>query len=309
MTDEHKVSVEFQENKQSIDNAADSLSPEKLSQRLNSIINRVVSTEDGLKLVRFLIDNKVPVFFSLDTSIAAHRTSLEIRDGRLMPAAGTQHIVMNPLCDDNLLIAAFLHEARHTEQCLSGLALPDTAVPPLHLAIFTRMLEADAQSSAVVQAFKMKLAGDSSVFDAGLTIGYTEMFRTAEREYAKDPAALDDGRLRRAIFDAWFSDEDGNRHGYDEKVFHQIWPFFCAQAAHGGFVRQSLTIETLQKLGTVGGETINYLALPNALSLGGPLYTEGFAPLNMIKLLELTSDWNKQDTAPKQKPATPNMGR
>lgn len=308
MTDECAVSADFQENKKTIDAPGNDMSPQTLDQRRNNIINRVASTEEGLKLVKLLIDNKIPVFFSLDTSIAAHRTSLELRDGCLMPAADTQHIVMNPFCDDNVLIAAFLHEARHAEQCLSGMALPGTAVPPVHLAIFTRMLEADAQSSAVLQAFKMKLAGDSSVFDAGMTIGYTEMFRTAEWEYAKDPSSLNDGRLHRAIFDAWFSDIDGNRHGYDEKVFNQIWPFFCMQAAHGGFARQSLTVEALQKLGTVGGEAVNYLALPGSASLGDAQYTDGFSPLNMLKLLELMAGWNKQDTAPKQKPATPSMG-
>lgn len=307
MMSEHDINKELQENKQSINDTADTPSPENLNKRLNSIINRIVSTEEGLSLVKFLIDKKVPVLFALDTSIAAHRTALELKDGRLMPAPNTQHIVINPLREDDLLIAALLHEARHAQQCLSGLALPDTAVPPLHLAIFTRMLEADAQSSAVLQAFKMKLAGDSSVFDAGKTIGYAEMFSTAEREYAKDPTALDDGRLHRAIFDAWFSDVDGNKHGYDEKVFNQIWPFFCAHADHGGFARQSLTVETIQRLGTVGGETTNYLALPGSVSLGTAAYTEGFAPLNMLKLLELTEHWNKQPATPQTKPPSMNM--
>ncbi|MCE9507713.1 MAG: hypothetical protein K8R48_05270 [Alphaproteobacteria bacterium] len=301
----------FQDNKISVLNKPVEPDASLLQQRLKSIIDKIIATPDGENLVSFLLEHNIPVAFSKATQYAAHRTNLALKEGKLMPVPGTQFILINPDQDDALLISAFLHEARHAQQCLSGMAMPDKRVSPQHLAVFTRMLEADAQATAVLKAFKMKLDGDDSLFAAGKTIGYQEMYRVAEEQYLKDPTSLDNGRLKRMIFDAWFSEADGTKHGYDGLVIGTVWPFYNGLLdcyPDNSFSKSPLTVKDLEKLGTVGGESMNYLTLPGFRSLGDPYYIEGFSPLHHLQLLTLTEAWQKtplptQDNLSKKAPA------
>jgi hypothetical protein len=86
-----------------------------------------------------------------------------------------------------------------------------------------------------------------------------------------------------------------------------VWPFYNGLLEcypDNSFSKAPLTIADLEKLGAVGGESINYLTLPGFRSLGDPYYIEGFAPLHHLQLLTLTEAWQKTPQ-PEQKLAVP----
>ncbi len=283
----------LQENKASITDMMAPLSPAALHRRMQGILAQVITTPGGQELIDFLMANKILFNFSPDVARAAFHCRVGIENGKTVTKA-PWCILLNPAHGDLELVAAILHEARHAQQAVAGMMTPQDLLSAAEYAWHVRLIEADAQSEAVLKGLKKKLAGDSSLFDALKASGYAEMFRTAEEGYREDPASLDNGRLRRMVFDAWFTPT--SKQIYDISVATQELPNLFGRLTitpGHGMKRAPLRVEDIQKLGAVGGESVNYLTRPGFRSLDDDYYKGGFAP-EIAQALKMSDDWQKQ---------------
>ncbi len=292
--------------KQEVEEACDAGAPkpDTSPERMDRIIHKLLASAEGVALATFLLENKIPILFMPDNEGTRFYSDITIQKGAVNVIPGSAKMLLDPAEGDDKLIALIFHEGRHAKQYMAGLALPGKVLSPQHVAIYTRMLEADAESAAVIAAFRLKLAGDDSVWKAAYCDGYEPMFDAAEAFYKKDPAALDNGDLRRAAFDAWFTPE--LRHTYDMRSLTRKFPWLIETLATNpgnGFVREGLTIGDLDKLGTLDGTNVNYLQLPGKKSLADPAYTENFSPAASKALETMTAAWLRNAPAPVQKTA------
>lgn len=308
----------FEQTVQDIKNNGQSIcsssaeSPDMSSDRMQEIINKVLAAPGGIKLVSFLLENKVAPIFTKDNGIdfAQFRTNVALKDGKTSIIPGASYIAINPLASDDEIIGMIFHEGRHAQQYNAGIGLPDKIISPQHMAIHKRFLEADAQAEAVIQLLKMKLKGQPTFFYAARKDGYENMFDVALAGYEKDPTSLDDGRLKRMAFDAWFT--PGLKNAYDQSSLQTTYPQFIKQLGNSpehGFAKTPITVEDLEKFGAVSEEKFNYLKLPGFKPLSDPYYTEGFSSSNHTLLLAMTKTWVEsfQTSAP-AKTATPKPG-
>jgi hypothetical protein len=299
-----KTVKDFQENEKSIVTTAEIQKPADSQPRLQGILDKIRATPEGQDLLLFLEKNNIQFkFLDDEDNIATYKTRTMFQAGKWMPAPGTQFLQLNPEKDDSLLAGAILHEARHAQQAFDGVILPLKQISSFDLIWFVRIKEADAQASATLNAFKAKLSGNSSMFDGFKDTYFKGMCEAAENQYAQDPTSLDDGRLKRTLFDAWFCNEA--KYIYNEFGIYRDFNGFNAQVEFFGksnFSKTPLMVADIEKFGMVGGETVNYLKLPGFRSLNDGYYTDGFTPQQRQQLQVMTQEWGKTPL-PEQKPA------
>lgn len=285
-----------------------SAAEKKQKKRLDGILDKVRKVPEGEKLLRFLEEKEVKILFSRDTEFASYSTGSSYSNGKCMPIPQRQFILYNPDQDDDWMVSAFFHEARHLQQVFSQVIRPAKQVSPFDLAWHIRMIEADAEAESIMIALKNKLDGNPLLLDKTRSTGYEHMCLIAEVEYAQNPASFHDGTLKRMVFDAWFRETGFDlKQYYAEKVISEDWPcgIYATNMAGYGFTKSPLTCEDIQKIGAAGGESINYLTLPGFRPLDEPYYKEGFSDRHRKQLQELTGEWEKmflpgQDSAPKK---------
>lgn len=258
-----------------------SMSPAE-QKRLSDIFNRMARHPEGAALIRFFQDEKIGVIFSADTNGGGAVYSAEYipANGQWTATPGTKMIEINPHTDDNRIISSLFHEGQHAKQDLAGVFYPDKLLSAHDFVWYTRMTEADAQANAVINLLKMKLQGDALPFDQEKNGVYSSMFTAAENGYSKDPTSLDDGSLKRDIFDAWFICP-GLKSTYNRAVTLQNLPWIGWMLEYypdHGLTKADLTTAEIEKIGTASQEKINYLTLPGAKPLDDPYYKDGFEP-------------------------------
>lgn len=273
---------------------------------LNKIKN--MPGDAGADVVSFLKAIKVKFTATDQIKLGRYQTGLILEDDVWRPIPGTQKILLNTkrYSNPDCLIMPVLHEARHLRQTFNGLTDPNGFVSPAHLLRYTYFLEADAQSDAVIRMLKARLQGDSSAFEATYGIGYDEMLDAAKKGYEADPASLNDGRLRRMIFDAWFL--SNLKTHYTQNLIQKGWEHFRKTCSERNMPRAKLAISELEKIGTTGNEGVNYLTLPGFRPLNDPYYLGNISDAEKESLKELTRAWKEMPSplplAGANKPAT-----
>jgi len=262
--------------------------------RLRKIFRQiaVMPGGQGRDVAGFLSRIGVSFSFSDAVNFGRYQTRIFYKDGVWQPVPDTQEIIFNPDEKNTALAAALLHEARHLRQVFNHVSEPPAFAPPADFILYSYCLEADAQADAVLRAFRAKLAGDDALFRAWAGTGYDVMIETAEREHRHDPSALDDGRLRRMVFDAWFLCP-GKAVYYANQVLEN-WER-CHNIFRGKDApKRRLALSEIEKIGTTGGEIKNYLTIPGFRSLRASDYMAGLSPAQKKKLTALTADWEGQ---------------
>lgn len=267
-------------------------------ERLLRILKKIDGTPEGRELLDFLELYNIPVVFSHDTKSACSSSCIKIEGGAYLPIPGTQWILLNPEREDNILARALFHEARHARQSNAGLFMPGKQISPFDFVWYVRMKEADAEADNVLNLLRMKVVGDGALFDLGLEkkYRYAELYHVAEKTYAEDPASLDDGRLKRAVFDAWFA-VDALKEGYDREAIDRQWEsvrkIFDFYPDHK-LPKMPLVAADIEKLGSLAGESVNYLKLPGHRPLEDVYYKESFTPTHLEQLKTLEREWEKK---------------
>lgn len=241
------------------------------NQKLQQIFNLCAQHVDGAALISFLQKKSIPVDFSEQTPYAATSMYFSIYETKIRVNTDKLSIALNKSRPVVALAESLLHEARHVQQAFNGAAIPAMRVSPDDLAWFTRITEADAEATAALIAFKMKVAGFPEIFDsAKKEFPHTlKIYETAEIEYAKNPRGLDTPDFKRKLFDAWFL--SGEKQRYDTQ---SIQRFSDIDAFCNKMPKQSLTRTDVEKIGQSGKESVNYLALPGFRPLDDAYYRE-----------------------------------
>lgn len=280
----------------------------EMAARADKIGQSIIKTPGGAELIRFLSENNVTFRFSRDVKTAQFRQRTAPNEGMWGIVPESQCIIMNPDIADDMLVSAFLHEARHAQQALAGVFRPDNNVSPFEMALFVRFVEADAQAEAVLKSFVMHLSGDSVVYESAQQFGYAAMFKAAEEGYTNDPSSLEDGRLKRIIFDAWFASEE-NKNYYDAITAEQEFPNRMAlleRMPEHGLTKTPLRAEDIEKIAVCGGEKINYMTLPGFRPLNDSYYFGGFTDKIFEKLNALNTSWETKPGPKKKPPSGPS---
>lgn len=276
----------------------------EMAARADKIGRSILKTPGGAELIRFLSENNITFRFSRDVKTAQFRERVAPNEGAWGVVPESQCIVMNPDIDDDMLVSAFLHEARHAQQALAGAFRPQNDVSPSEMAWYVRFVEADAQSEAVLKSFVMHLSGDSAAYASAQLFGYAAMFKAAEDGYTDDPSSLQDGRLKRMVFDAWFGAEESKAY-YGMQVVEIEFPNRMAlmeRMPDHGLQKIPLRMADIEKIALCGGESFNYMTLPGFKSLNDPYYTGGFTEHVFNQLQSLGQDW--ENNAPVAKATT-----
>jgi len=178
------------------------------------------------KISSFLKKHDIPVFFKDAAYHAAAEYDLPVPGStELLPE--TVRLGVNPRYRGKHLSGLLRHEFCHIQQSFARLGLPPHPVSPLDMLWFLRVIEADAESYNALCLFKLKLSGDGELFDYRCWCGgYSRIYRAIKKQYKKDPSSLNDGRLRRTAFDAWFP------HGWFSRDSIQVQYEMHALAIH-----------------------------------------------------------------------------
>lgn len=283
----------FQDNGYHIcDPAADDMAA---ALRLKKIRDLLEVTEQGREALRFLDCRNIPVVFADRGGTARYCSRRCWVVDRLEMVKGSERVELSLDAADELLAGSLIHELRHARQAAKGVLYPDRLVSPADYIWHKRVMEADAEAEAVLRAFEIKQAGQDALFETRRDGVFGDMCKAAEAQYAKDPASLRDGRLKRAAFDAWFTSFGcQNRHFYDAEALSGGWEthearFDLAKKKNG--VGEALQLRDIEKIAMAGEEEVNYLMLPGFLPLDAPCYREGFAPGHQDRLFRLTERW------------------
>ena len=241
------------------------------NQKLQDIFNLCARHDDGRALLSFLLEKNVPVISDESVPYAVTAMYFFIREKKLLVNTDKLFITLQESKDAPTLAECLLHEARHVQQAFGGAATPGMRVSPDDYAWFIRVTEADAEATAALIAFKMKVAGFPEVFDAAKKEfpHCAKIYETAEREYERNPGSLDTPAFKRKLFDAWFLTNDKSR--YDTQCIQRFAEIddFCAKLPKRDSPRTAV-----EKIGTCGGEPVNYLTLDGFRPLDDPYYKD-----------------------------------
>lgn len=183
------------------------------------------------------------------------------------------------------LQSQLLHEVHHARQIFNNLAFPTTYVPPADLILWNAFLEADAQADVMIRAFKALLSGKPNIISS-ISDSYQKMWDAISEGYNKDPQTLQDGRLRRMAFDAWFL--GGHVPIYAQDVMDLKWKLF---KTYSHFPASPLTAADLAKIGTTENEGFNYLLIPGFRPLTDDYYRTPLYGIQKQQLDKLTAEW------------------
>lgn len=266
--------------------------------RLENIKALLSVTEEGRGVLAFLAAKKIPVVFAEQESVARYAVHRTWKIDKFDILDGSESLKLNPKEDDAHLAGSIVHEVRHARQNHARQMYRDQRISLQDYIWNLRVLEADAEAEAVLVCFRAKLAGHPDMFDARKNSAYGDMCLAAEKIYAADPISIEDGRLKRAAFDVWFSLQKSEiKHGYDSNAISSEWLSRQAEfnlIAQRKYPAVKMTKEDIAQMACVANEQGNYLALPGFKPLDDPYYTEDFAPEHVGQINKLTKKWLKQ---------------
>jgi hypothetical protein len=200
--------------------------PDTPAARLDGILKRLSLVPEGREVADFLKAHNVRIHLKDAAASRAAATLLitGIENG-VYSYKDPEVILEAGLSDDNIM-QALVHEAQHIRQHLCGVGNPDRILDEADSILFYRMQEADAQAAATDVAFRLKQAGDGAAWQAAKDVGYEDMCEAFEKAVRADPFALEDGRAKRAAFDAWF-DKDARLAHYNRHTVDEMIPFLA----------------------------------------------------------------------------------
>jgi hypothetical protein len=204
--------------------------------RVAALLARLDSVPEGEAIAAFLRMNNVKIDLQDDPLnwAASTLTITHVREGVYYYKDPTI-ILKKDLLDDNLL-QAIVHETGHLNQHLSRVGNPDRILSEAEYILFYRAAEADAQALCTAVTWALKQAGDPGPWEAARRAGYRDVCDAYEKAATEDPAAVQDGRAKRAAFDAWFGDEE-RLAGYNRATAEGMIPFLAEGrkifASHG----------------------------------------------------------------------------
>lgn len=278
-------------------------------QRTQGLRGKIGSFPEGREILRILDARGIEIKFdNTMTTTGKHETrGLTLIDGQ-WKALGGETIYLNPKMSDAQLLTTFFHEARHARQFAVGAAFVSKNCSPADVIWNNRIIEADAQATAVIQAYQLKLAGDSSAFDEGKTHpSYANMFNFVEELASKDPSTLKDGWAKQMAFEIWFKN-DSLIDLYDIDCMENIWPSLKLafdSLDNRKHPKQRLNHNDMDKLRAIDNHK-NYLASDNGRKLDDEHYVTPKSATAAQQLIKLMETWLE----PKQnKPArNKNLG-
>lgn len=243
--------------------------------RLKNIVGclQKIAHDNDISFLDSLENSGVKVSFDpglWKVGYAAVDAQFAFQEGKYAAIPGTLEILLNPtIWRKKRLALSALHEARHLSQYMSGFFMPGKVVSRADVTWFLYVMEADAESFAALQAFKLKRVGDDSLFRVGKSrfYGRRRIYQAVENAYRQDPSSLENGRARRAAFDAFFT-YAGLKEAYAERAVHKHRHLTSIFSSSANARVEALSAAEVEGIGVVGGEKINYLTLP------------GFRPLN-----------------------------
>ncbi len=198
--------------------------------RIAGILARLSKAPEGREVVDFLKNSGVKIELQDDPInwAASTLTIIDVKDG-VYSYKDPVIILKKDLPDDNML-QAIIHESQHLRQHLSGVGNPDRILTPEQYILFYRASEADAQAACTLVTWKLKRAGDDGPWQEAGRVGYQDICNAFEKIVGEDPSSLDDGRAKRAAFDAWF-DNPARLAGYNKATIDHMIPFLQAGRA------------------------------------------------------------------------------
>lgn len=256
------------------------------------IIKRAIGNDKKMKKLWGALQKEAGVHatfhFDLAGGATTHSPANYVSEGKLYPFPGQVFIVLLEGLEGEIAMThTFLHEMRHALQIISGFLSPPRQASLLDTVWFTRVIEADAESFNAIQLLQLGLDGDTEPFEYAEAGQFGTIYDAIIEMYQKDPTTLNDGRLRRVAFDAWFSiptvginyECESLRSYAIEKEFYQRF-----EKQGQVFHDTPLTAKYLEALGTLDSDEPNYLTLPGFRSLDDPYYRFNFASKEVKKL-------------------------
>lgn len=192
--------------------------------RIGRILDRLSKVPEGKSIVTFLKLHNVDIDLQdcpLDWA-ASTLTITKVKDG-LYYYEKPKIILKKDLTDDNLL-QAIIHETGHLNQHFAHVGNPDRILTQEQYILFYRAAEADAQALTTAVTWALKQAGDAGPWEATRFVGYGDVCDAYEKAVENDPAAVSDGRAKRAAFDAWFANPE-RLAGYNKSTVDHMIPF------------------------------------------------------------------------------------
>lgn len=170
------------------------------------------------------------------------------------------------------MIGVLAHELQHQKQVNSDtIRMTDKIPSPIESVWYERLIEADACAVAADIAWKLKETGKPEAWREAGGFGKT-IAKAYQDEVTKDPEAANDGRAKRAAFDAWFSDAPWRAAAYNSQgLGNALHEFQMDQLAKGGMPMDSIKVSDIEKLGELSSGP-NYLKLEGARPLDDPYY-------------------------------------
>jgi hypothetical protein len=254
--------------------------------RLNAAVAELASLPEGAALVENLRSTNLPHNLSMNPATAGGG-AVSYRWQRLSTTLTNKptDLSVSGFTTHGSLVSVLAHELRHLQQATSNEMSPfhGKIVTPGSSMVYNRFVEADAQATATDIAWKLKEMGKPDAWNDLHGGKWMEQVAKAYEELAvTDPAALTDGRAKRAAFDAWFTAEtaEGVRVAdvYNQQGLGSYPnPYLLETAAQNGAVfAGDLTAADYARAGGNGGD--NYLTRTGGLALDDPFYQTAVMP-------------------------------
>lgn len=274
------------------------LQSDDLQQRLSEMKAHVSSVPAAQKALKDIEDNKAELFFS----------PLKDAGGMYNAGGGSAYLRLSTALAPHHYLDVLIHEERHADQFdykNIHSQIDQMRVSPGDYVWLNRVLEADAQTEAVYQQLIIQLAGDDSCMNYNKIYSSDgPMFKAAQEQYLKDPTSLNDGRVKRAAFDAWFNIPEVKDNFYDRKAvdYGSWWEGHDRALAKKDIGKSVLPREVVESIGIAADEKLNYLTLEGYPPIDDPYYKENYTPENQKMLDRMTNNWPDQYP---QKPVQP----
>lgn len=262
--------------------------------RINTALATLAETPEGARLVDNLRTMGTPLQMTLspDSPGGTVRYSTVVQESNIVARAS--RVAATGLSTEGALVSFVAHELRHLEQVgnrvmtasVGGIVSPESEI------IYNRFVEADAQATATNVAWQLKEQGKPGAWNALAEFPWMKQVAEAfESVAADDPAALADGRAKRAAFDAWFTAEtapDGLLIAdyYNDQGLKNIpnQDVVAAAVTQGARPTGDMTPEQYARVGGNGDD--NYLTSTGGRPLDDPYYRRAALTVAEQELLQ-----------------------
>jgi hypothetical protein len=212
------------------------------------------------------------------------------------------------------IVTTLVHELQHKRQMDHKVlhAFHDKTPSPIEILWHERMIEADAEATAVDIAWKLKENGKPQAWNHIRTAREWPIALAAEYEKKAlaDPSSVASGAAKRAAFDAWFDAFGGmvSEMYNNQGVRKNPSPEVLEDMHKAGKPFAPLTIADMEKIGDIG--PVNYLKLPGGKPLDSPDYRRADFDQEAAEKLRAAHgaydrvSQGKYDTAPKATPVS-----